>query len=56
MILNKVNDIFILGDNMSKKNKKKDEEKQEINAVNTEVDIENAYYNYYLLQVDYYLV
>ncbi len=31
---------------MSKKNKKKDEENQQINAVNTEVDIENAYYNY----------
>ena len=31
---------------MSKKNKKKDEDKQQINAVNTEVDIENAYYNY----------
>lgn len=31
---------------MSKKNKKKEEEKQEIKAVNTEVDIENAYYNY----------
>ena len=31
---------------MSKKNKKKDEQEQEIKSVNTDVDIENAYYNY----------